>query len=343
MEWIYLIFGIVLILMVVLDLAYTTLTPIGAGHLTGIMSRFVWKMFYLFAGGKGRSRMLNYAGTVTIFMILLMWLLMIWFGNTFIFAFDPNSIVHSEDKTYADFVDKFYFVGYTLSTMGYGDYVPVNSVWKIYSACISFSGLILLSIAISYVLPVVSADYHKRRLSIHIAALGTSPYRIIENSWNGKDFSNINEHLVQVSSDIMLYGQHHIAYPVIHFFHNSDAEENAALNLATLDEALSIMWICFPDHLLPNKYNILIARRAISGYLRTLKSSFIKADEIAPPEPDFTELGKLQQYIEKNDSDITKEYVKLDNRRRLLKGLLKEDGWVWEDLVNRDKHQLDDI
>jgi hypothetical protein len=53
-------------------------------------------------------------------------------------------------------VNKIFYTGYTLSTLGLGDMEPEGNFWDIL-AILSFTGLILISIAITYLIPVVSA------------------------------------------------------------------------------------------------------------------------------------------------------------------------------------------
>ena len=68
------------------------------------------------------------------------------------------------------------FTGYTLSTLGNGDFKPGTSFWRIYTVIISLSGLSILTIAITYLVQVLTAEISKRRLSIYIATLGYPKY-----------------------------------------------------------------------------------------------------------------------------------------------------------------------
>jgi hypothetical protein len=44
-------------------------------------------------------------------------------------------------------VNKIFYTGYTLSTLGLGDMEPEGNFWDILTAILSFTGLILISIA----------------------------------------------------------------------------------------------------------------------------------------------------------------------------------------------------
>jgi hypothetical protein len=49
-------------------------------------------------------------------------------------------------------VNKIFYTGYTLSTLGLGDMEPEGNFWDILTAILSFTGLILISIAITYLI-----------------------------------------------------------------------------------------------------------------------------------------------------------------------------------------------
>lgn len=329
MDYVLLISGITILVLVVIDLLYTTLAPVGAGFITTVVSRFIWKVLYYLSGKNGKNKFLNIAGLITMVTVLITWLVLIWTGNTLVFMSDKDSVIHGITMLPATTIEKIYFTGYTLSTLGYGDFAPSTQFWKLYAAAISFSGLILLSIAISYLLPVLNADIEKRKMSILITSMGSSPQQIIVNAWNGKDFSNLNDYLIQLSDSIMKHAQNHLAYPVLHFFHSANPNENGTVSLAALDEALTIFYLYIPEECRPNKYNMDILRKALTNYLNTLSSAFIQAADEVPEKPDL-ELLKQNNIPVININDQTDEaYGRIEERRKLLLGLLKDDGWDW--------------
>jgi hypothetical protein len=81
-------------------------------------------------------------------------------------------------------VNKIFYTGYTLSTLGLGDMEPEGNFWDI--LILSFTGLILISIAITYLIPVVSAEIAKRKISVTINTIGGSVEEMLLNYWDGK-------------------------------------------------------------------------------------------------------------------------------------------------------------
>lgn len=161
---------------------------------------------------------MNYAGMVTVTSLLLGWLSIFWSGNSLIYFSDSNSVLVSQTKIAANALEKVYFVGNILSTMGLGDFEPNCNDWKIYTSIISLSGIIIITIWIAYLMPVLSAEMEKRKVATYIHSLGTSLSDIPLNAWNGEDFSSLSQHFIGIANYIMNQSQNHIAYPVLHNF-----------------------------------------------------------------------------------------------------------------------------
>lgn len=191
---IYLVIGALLIGTVCYDLIYTTFSPRGAGFVSSTVSTFIWRSFFWMSRLFKTKQVLNGAGIVIVVAVLLTWVLLLWAGNTLVYLSDPEAVINSTSKVPADLAQRIYFTGYNLSTMGNGDYKAGTDAWRIYTAFISFSGLIMITIAITYMVPVLSAVTARRALSIRIAAIGRSPQKMLLNNWNGKDFKNLESH-----------------------------------------------------------------------------------------------------------------------------------------------------
>lgn len=169
--------GSSLILLAVSDFAVTAFVPTGEGRVTALLGRFIYNTFLRLSGCNGRNRMLNYIGLVAIFAISTTWIILLWSGFTMIYVADTNSILVGSNKEPSDVFEKIYHVGYTLSTLGIGDYVPGSDFWRIFTSFISFVGLVTITMSITYLVPVISSAIHKRSLSLQISSLGETPRR----------------------------------------------------------------------------------------------------------------------------------------------------------------------
>ncbi len=315
-----------------LDLVFTALSPNGAGFITGPLSKGLWKFFLFVNRNTGSHRILNFAGAFITVTVLINWLLLIWAACTIMIYSDEKSVMNMETNTPAKLMSKIYFTGYTLSTMGNGDMEPGDGFWEFFTAFFSFSGLILISIAITYLIPVLSAEIEKRRLSVYITTLGCSAAEIIENAWNGRDLKDLEPHFGRLTNMIILHAQNHNAYPILHFYHTSNRKEAFVLNITNLDEALTLMLLHVPEAQRPKNAETYPLRKAISSYLLTIKSAFVGPAHDIPEIPNLEEFGQIGIPLIKDPQQIQQWYEKFAGRRRILLGLISNDGWRWKDL-----------
>lgn len=313
------------------DLINTSLSVHGAGFITKRLSKTIWTILLAIHKKTGARKHLELGGAFILVAILINWLLLIWISASLLFISQPDSLMNVETNTTTTVVNKIFYTGYTLSTLGLGDMEPEGPFWDVLTAILSFTGLILISIAITYLIPVVSAEIIKRRISVYITTLGCSVDEILLNYWNGKNFKELEQPFIRLSDSIILHAQNHKAYSVLHFFHSSDKKEAFALNLTNLDEVLTMLLHNIPAENQPS-FNVLMGlRKAITSYLVTLPEAFITHGDEIPPLPELTALeSKGIQLIQGKTADLA--YEKIKSRRRLLLSLIKDDGWKWSDL-----------
>lgn len=335
--------GVLIVCLVLTDVFVTTLAPRGSVFVTERLRSWVWSFFFWICNGKGTNKLLNYAGMFTVTAWLFGWLFMLWVGNALIFISDYDSVVASGSKAAANSLEKVYFVGYVLSTMGLGDFHPNGDGWKIYTSIISFSGFVIITIAITYLVPVLSAEMKKRQTSIYIHSLGTSPDDILLNAWNGKDFSRLSKHFNTISEYIMEQSQNHVAYPVLHNFHSHLRRETIYINLSSLDEALTVLLLYLPDDIKPHKQDIYPLRYAITDYLHTLKTAFIRPSKNVPGPIQLDQLIKEGIPLKQENQETRMKMEEIRFRRKLLLGMMEKDGWHWGSIFMENEYKEYDI
>jgi len=336
----FIISGASLIILAISDFTVTAFVPTGEGKITALTGRSIYNLMQRLAGHNGRNRLLNYIGLVIIFTIITIWIVMLWAGFTLIYAADANSILVGDDKTPSDIFEKIYHVGYTLSTLGMGDFVPGSDFWRVFTALVSFVGLVIVTMSITYLVPVLSNAIHKRSLSLQISSLGTTPEDIVINSYNGQDFSSANTALSDLAAEIFLYTQNHLAYPILHYMHSNTPSENISLKLTALDEALTIFMFHIPQAQRPDALQLQSVRRAITAYLKTI--AYLDLTPEQPPLPRFELIEKHTglQLARTSPSETHELYRGLDKRRKLLLANVRAGGWQWDD-IGGEKYETD--
>lgn len=343
MNYFFLIAGVIIVVLVLSDVLNSTLAPRGSGFITERLRSGLWKFFLWLSNGKGENKLLNYAGTLTVLAWLLGWIAFLWLGNFFIFMSDHTSVLVSGTKMAASPLEKAYFTGYVLSTMGNGDLFPNGESWRIYTGIISYSGFIIITLGITYLVPVLSAEMRKRQSSIYIHSLGTSPEDILLNAWNGEDFSSLAKHFIPLSEYVMEQAQNHVAYPVLHNFHSHLPREALAINLVSLDEALTILLLYGPDNIKPHKQEVYPLRFAITDYLATLGNAFIRPSAHEPGPVSIQKLKEKNIPLKQHNKQTSFNLGKLRFRRKLLLGMLENDGWHWGSIAMESKYKKFDI
>ncbi|MER2999426.1 potassium channel family protein [Pontibacter populi] len=322
--------GGILILLTIYDLLYTTLSSRGAGPVSNIISKGIWyfskKLSKLFRS----QSMLSWVGIAIICATVGSWVIMLWAGNALIFIADPMAVVKSETNQPADTFERIYYTGYSLSTMGNGDFIGGSDLWKIYASVISFTGLIFITIAITYMVPVLSAVTTRRSLSIRMASMGHSAQALLINNWNGKDFKMLNSQFDGLEEQLAQQGQMHLAYPVLFYYHHIKKENSLLLNIVVLDEAISTLYLYIEEDKRPDQEYLLPLRKALTSYIETIGSTFVQASEEKAPPLDISELIKVGIPIVQPSNETIEQ---LAYRRSCLKTIIDKTGWEWEDLT----------
>ncbi len=233
--------GILLFLLIAADIIKTTLSTRGGGMLTNAVTRSVWALFFRAAGRQGRSGVLQYAGQFVVLSVLLSWILGLWASLFLLFASHPGSIVDDATKLPADLWETFYYAGFTLSTLGVGDYAAAADGWRVLTSAAAFCGLTFITAAITYIVPVLSAVSLQNQLSLLVSSMGRTPQEILVNSWNGADFSSFYDNVPELRQMLVQHTLNHHAYPVIQCFHNCDAGKNVVPAVVTLNEVLRLL------------------------------------------------------------------------------------------------------
>ena len=256
LSYLYLFLGSVIVTLVVADFAVTVFISKGAGFITEGVTVAVSKFFKFVSGNTGIKKVLEYKLVFIIAVMIAGWLVLTWLGVTLIYASDYNSIVNTKTKVAASFIEKFYFTGYTISTLGQGDFQPNGINWQVFTSAISLLGFMIITISITYIVPVINSEIEKQTLTLLIASLGQTSHEILVKGYNNHNFSDLSNQFPELTNRIFKHSKNHAAYPVLHHVHNSDKTENTILKLVALDEACTVLLNHVPDDKCVKNYDL---------------------------------------------------------------------------------------
>jgi hypothetical protein len=135
----YLFAGITLLLISSFDFFYTTLSGSGAFFLTRNIYKLLhqWQLELFKRLGR---RVFKLSGIIINPGILSVWILLILLSLFLIYSFNPDAIMNGREEV-ATRAERIYFTGYTLSTLGMGNFNPATLYFRYSLVFFPFSAL----------------------------------------------------------------------------------------------------------------------------------------------------------------------------------------------------------
>ncbi|MDX1583678.1 MAG: hypothetical protein R3338_08765, partial [Thermoanaerobaculia bacterium] len=278
------------------------------------------------------------AGPAVMTSVVFTWIVGLWLGWFLILSADVNAVVETATDVPAGLMSRFYFTGFSVVTLGIGDYKPGTGFAQIVTILASMSGFYVFTLAIAYAAPVLNAVVSNRHLSGYVTSLGATGEEILINAWDGKGLGTLEQHLTGLTSQILLMGRRYLAYPVLHYFHARDRSMEISLSLATLHDALMIIEHGIKDDVPISPATTRPLRKAFHALLRGERIQFADPAETSPPLPTLSILADhgipvvdQSQFLERTEH--------LRNDRKTLLGFVDRRGWSWDDLQIQEEDE----
>ncbi|MGM0570868.1 ion channel [Marinobacter sp.] len=228
MDWLNFVAGAALVVLVMVDACWTTLTTRGAGVFTGMVTNTVRWCAITLSRNAGRRAFLVAAGPLAITLMGLVWVTGLWAGWVLMFAAIPGAVQQSSTMMPATAAgDLVYFVGFTLSTLGVGDLVPAGTLSRVLTAVASFNGLILITLGITYAVPLVSGAVQRRELAFELSLVNSAA-----RAEGSSPLPSLTEGLKSVRRDLMHCTEQRMAYPMLDLYFTRAREFSLPWQLA---------------------------------------------------------------------------------------------------------------
>jgi hypothetical protein len=352
-----LISGALVVALGLFDALRTAIAAGGGGPLTNRLAHGLWHAALRWhrrgqeqreGAGGGHHRLLSHIGPTVLLGIVLTWVAFAVAGYFLMYSADPPAVVRASSGVPAGFWERLYFTGFTVSTLGLGDFIPKGPAARMLTVFASLSGFFIMTLTVTYAMPVISAVVAKRRLASSIAGLGLTPTEILRGGWDGESLASLEQPLLNLASGIEMHTQRHLAYPVLHIFHIAQPRAAVAPRIAALSAALRLRRP-LPAEAPPPPAAVRSARRAIDGFLSLVRSSFVPSEQRleAPDRPVKAPLRAAGLPTPPEEEERADRRVQTgedgsqqERRRRLLRALARDDGWTWADVVQADPPPL---
>lgn len=324
--------GAGLVVFVFLDALATTLSVgAGGGPLTRRLAAVLWRGLLRVHRRDSEFSLLTVAGAVLMLTTVLVWVATLWTGWTLVLVGVDASIVQVSTGAPAGPADVAYYAGFTVFTLGVGDFVASTATGRLVTALASFSGLFLITLAITHLISVVSAVVTRCAIAIHINALGDTASDIIARGWTGDAFSSaFVQQLVALTGELAATAEQHLAYPVLHYFHTGHRSTSASIAIARLDDAMLLLTAAVAPLARPDASAVDPVRRAIDRYLTTVLATSATPHQGDPPlAPDLDPLiGAGIPVVDA--ATFTRSVEAQSQRRSTLRRLVEGEGWSWQ-------------
>jgi hypothetical protein len=324
--------GVAVIALVLHDAYVTTVSAHGAGGpATRLLGDALWRLARRVAGSP-HSGVLRSAGPVIVLMMLLLWLGGLWAGWTLIFSADPGAVVHGDTGQPADGWSRVYYAGFAVYTLGVGDFVPSGAPWQVLTALATINGFAVLTMTVSYLLPVVSAVTERRQHGLQLYGLGSSAQEILLTGWDGHDFERLVPQLQQLTPVGALMTQKFLSYPVLHYFHSPYRSAALEPGIAALDEALLVLEHGVDASVRLHATATQPLRRVLDQFAEIVAAEFTGADDEPAGAPDLEPLRRVGVPTV-SDEEFAEAIGGHRDRRRALSALVRDALWRWDDAV----------
>ncbi|MGB7841738.1 MAG: potassium channel family protein [Salinimicrobium sp.] len=324
METLQIAAGLVLIIIIFLDFFHTTLSGNGFGFLSGILNRTLNRIIIQ---NKART-IFNYSGMTHLLVNTFFWLAFLFLGAYIIYTAGEEMVIQESTLLPARYSDRFYFTSYVLSTVGIGDFVPGTMVSRVVTGILSFTGFVMVTTGLTYLLSVVSSVLSKKELSFYIATMGKDVEELYNFFKKEDNLSGLISDANNLRQEILKNASSYLAFPMVNYFLTKEREAALILQLAKLYEVLVVLKMDWEkDSVQYSKICTIL--NAIEKYLTLGLES---PDEDLHNEDKLNTLrsswGKFG-YLYKKNTRIDKQFT----------SSLAYAGWNWDEVYTLKEHQ----
>lgn len=336
--------GLATVAVAILDVVWTAAAAgSGAGPLSGRLSARLWRLA-LTVGRRPsgpRHRLLTLAGITLVVLMALMWAFMAWAGWWLVFSASDGAVLDASRHP-AGAVERLQFAGANLFTLGSTELSAGSGAWQFATIGATATGVVFVTLAISYFVPVATALAEARQLGAYISSLGDSPEDVLRRAWANGGFQGLEPHLVALTPMVHGLAERHLTYPVLQYFHSGRERTSSALSLVLLDEVVTLLrWGVAPSSR-PDPVTLEPLSRATGWFLDTIEGAFVSGAPRPLPPPDLEGLRRLGVPMV-DDEELLSALEDQRRRRCQLAKLLVDDGWLpqaWEKRVEAARAEV---
>jgi hypothetical protein len=266
----------------------------------------MWRLALSFGRGRSgpRHRFLAAAGISIVVGVLLVWILLVWASWWLVLSAAEGAVMDTSEQRPASLVERAQFAGASIFGAGGDAYAAGDGAWQFATVGATATGVVFVTLAITYLVPVASAVAERRQLAQYVVSLGATPELLLIRTWGDDRFAGLAEHLTVLAPMVHLAAERHLTYPSLAYFHSGRDHASSSISMVVLDDAVTLL------------------RHGVGD-------AFVTGDVEPSPTPDLEPLRKAG-IPTVDDATVDDALAGEMDRRRLLAGLLANDGWTTE-------------
>lgn len=320
--------GFLLVAVATVDALWTTLWveahagPLAA-RLAAVANRLGVRVLARFG-----HRAMSVKGPLILVQSIAVWVALTWAGWVMVFASTEGALVDPHTGAPAAFAERIYFTGYSLWTMGNGDFSPRGAFYQVATGVAALNGMILVTLVVTFLVSVIAAVADKRSFSSQVTALGRSPADFVISAWDRGGFPMVELHLSTLAANLSSITEKNLAYPMLHYFHAVHDPEAVATGAAILDDAVAILMHGVAEAQRPARAPLRVADNVLHGYLTTLRDAHVSRSEHVPPLPSLDPLRDAG-IPTVTDEEFAAAMQARRERRQVLLGSVQAERRPW--------------
>ncbi len=315
MRWMLFPAGILTLLVTIVDLFATVARPgRQGGFLATRLVDGMWRLALRLHRTWPSHRRLAASGVACVVAVPVFWMTALWLGWSLVFTSSQHAVVDARTGEPAGTTARAYFAGYSLFTSGLGDKLPGGGTWEIATVLATAMGLGLVTLAITYLVPVVQAATSRRSFARQITRLGSTPDGIVERCWRPPEITILADEAATLLPRLATLTEQHLTYPVLHYLHSVEVATAFAPRVAAIHDAMLIASDQGADDTARLRFGLVCA--AVGELTDTFPVDGESTDVPDAPGPHTSRTG-----ADRADAD--------SSRRSRLHQLVHRDGWDW--------------
>lgn len=269
--------GSLIAIVTLFDALYTTLGNRGAGPLTGLWTRVLWRAALSLRYRFGWKRFLSALAPLILIGIIVVWNVLFYLAYFLIFSSTGDALTHAKDRQ-VDELDTLYYIGSTFSTLGLGDLQPTGFPWTMFTSLGATVVTLLTTLSISYLIPVLSAVVERRALISSINAIGETSEKIFESAWTGADARAADSYIRSIADSLTQAAFKTHIYPVLRYYYFCDEQSSLSAAVLRLYDALLLQTISPKNDGHTPPVNLKILLNCVETYARQISDEKISAE-----------------------------------------------------------------